>query len=188
GRQRVVRVAERSGLIQDVDDDLRRRQQRRLDFLFLGVIGADCGDEGSRLYRLRVNDRAARRRAGDDDVAGCDGAVEVIDGPDGSADDRRHFERKTAGRGRVAIERVDFGDRPDGRDAPELNPPLRSTPGDRHRRQSFARQIFGGDGGGRAGALNRNLDRIHHGERRAVGQIGEDDDALYRRQAEALAV
>ena len=69
------------------------------------------------------------------------------------------------------------------RDRRELDAALHARAADRRHARVAARQMAGRQRGGRAGAVDGDLDRIHHGERPAVDAVGQVDDALHRRQA-----
>ena len=69
------------------------------------------------------------------------------------------------------------------RDRCELDAALNTRAADRSHARVAARQMAGRQRGRRAGAVDGDLDRIHHGERPAVDAVGQVDDALHRRQA-----
>ena len=92
--ERMVEVADRGRLIQYVDHDMRRRQQSWIDLLLVRIIGAHGRDERAGRDIVAVDDRPARGRARDDDVAAHERSPHISARKDGRPDDGRHLERK----------------------------------------------------------------------------------------------
>src|SRR5262245_34427980 len=69
GGEGVLQLANLGTLLEDVHDEGRTRDERRVDLLLAAVIGADRSDERPRHDVARHDIRAPRRRAGHADVA-----------------------------------------------------------------------------------------------------------------------
>jgi hypothetical protein len=68
-------------------------------------------------------------------------------------------------------------------DCHELDAALHARAADRRHPRIGACQVTGGESRGRGRTVDGDLDRIHHGERPAIGAVGQVDNALHRRQA-----
>jgi hypothetical protein len=66
---RVMRIANGATLFQAIGHDFSQSDQRRIDFLFVRIVGADCGDESSRCDIFFAQKKLGRCGAGNTHIA-----------------------------------------------------------------------------------------------------------------------
>src|SRR5439155_4373150 len=88
---RVMDLADRDALIEDIGYHLRGRQDRRIELLLVGAVRPDGSDERSRPQESRLEKGRAGRRASDADVTLGRRDVEGYGRRDVNAQLRRHL-------------------------------------------------------------------------------------------------
>jgi hypothetical protein len=182
GPEGMMQVADLGALFQGIDDRETLGIEAWVDLRLVVVVGAGCGNEGAGPHQLGRQVGPAGRGAGDDDVAFAHRG-EVGRRPHVERQGRRHFageQPDSIGIEVPDMHALEFGCR---RDRPELDAALHAGAADRRYGRAGAREMAGGQGGGRAGAVDGDLYRIHHRQRSSVGAVGQVDDALHGRQA-----
>ena len=142
GFERMVQVADLRGLLQRIDDRQARRIKPGIDFVLVGIVGADRGDEGAGLHQLGRQEGAAGRRARHDDVA-LPHDRKVGRGPHVELERGRHLVRQPFSRLAVDIpdmHPIEFHRR---RDRRELDAALHARAADRRHAGVAARQMAG---------------------------------------------
>ena len=76
----MVRIADRANLLKTVCDNLCRREQGGIDFVFLRIIRTDSRDERSGSNVFFVHEKFCRGRAGHNDVAASDRTRQTANG------------------------------------------------------------------------------------------------------------
>ena len=104
----VMGVADRAGLVEAVGDDFRRSHQRRIDFLFVSVVGADGGDEHSRRQVFVAHEKFSRGRACDANVAALERGGQIVGRSDRETEFFGEGDGEIFSSGLVGIERKDF--------------------------------------------------------------------------------
>ena len=76
----MMRVADRANLLEAVCDNLCRREQGGIDFVFVRIIRADSRDKRPGSNVFFVHEKFCRRRAGHNDVAASDRTRQTANG------------------------------------------------------------------------------------------------------------
>src|SRR5882724_9104690 len=178
GVQRMVQLTDGRALFQDIDHHLGRREDRRLQLLFLGAVRADRGDEGPRPDVLGPNQRGSRRSAGYAHVASGDGLRQVGHRCNRKAQLGRQFLRKLPGAALVRVEGEHALELQDAGDGAELHASLDAASTDGRDARRRAGQVLRRHRGSGAGAEDGDLDGVHHGQGPAVFAVAEHDQTL----------
>lgn len=175
----MMQIPDRRALVERIDNDLRRREETRVDLLLVLVVGTDRRDERARADVFCSNQELLRRRAGGNDISvheGCSRvgmAVETQLGIDQAL-------RESLGGRIVWLDKVYFPKWDDILQGAHMHESLTSTAEERQTRCVLTGKILGGDGGGSRRALRGDLDGIEQREEFAGACVGDDDDALDR--------
>ena len=182
---RVMELAEGGALVELVDDQPASGQEPRIELLLLRAVGAHGGEERAGSEISREENCLPRGSAGDDRVALGDGGSHVLSDDRVDAECAHKFRgerRRPAGIG-VAEEQPFEGQHVEERMG--LSSSLCSTSDDCSDPRVLPGEELRRNGGGSPGALNGDLDRVHHGERRSAHGIREKQYALDRGKPEA---
>src|SRR5215467_8451057 len=123
----MVGVADRANLFETVCHNFRRRQERRIDFLFVRIVRTDGSDKRSRSNVFFVNIKFYRRRAGDNHVAALDRTRKTADRLNVGPRFARKFHSETLRGVWINIEGVNLSERKHHRKRAKVSMALLAT-------------------------------------------------------------
>src|SRR5712692_6861001 len=130
-----MQLADGRALFQDIDDNLARGHQSRVELLLFRAVRSHSGDERPRSNILALQEEAPGGRAGHADVALPDSLPQLADRAHSDAQLVRELAGRLLGLLGVNVVRMDPLETPHASERSELHPALVAAAADRgHRR------------------------------------------------------